>query len=332
MTMSRRKTSPARARGTAVPDTADAAPAAVVPAGRRRPRRRRSLLTSPALYLFPLPALALYVVFFAVPTIQAFQYAVTNWDGFSATYDNVGLENYQRIATGDDLFRNAVSNSLKFMFVVVIFQTLFALVLALLLVKNTRGSVLLRALYFLPTILSSVSVAFIWKFMYDPNFGLLNQVLGGIGLDAFRSGFLGDASQAIYWVAATQVWFHAGQMMVIFIAGLQQIPRELYEAAQVDSASRWAQFRHVTWPMIAPATAIVMAYTTIQSFKAFDLIIGLGGNPPKPSLDILSTRIYGSFFNSEYGYAAAESVVFMFIIAAITVLQRRVIRAVQAEA
>jgi raffinose/stachyose/melibiose transport system permease protein len=306
--------------------------AATAAAGRRPPRRgRRSPLTSPAFYLFPLPALVLYVLFFAVPTLQAVQYALTNWDGFSTTYDNVGLDNFKRIASGDDLFRNAVSNSLKFMFVVVILQTLFALVLAVLLVKNTRGSVLLRALYFLPTILSSVSVAFIWKFMYDPNFGLINQVLDGVGLDGLNSAFLGDASKAIFWVAATQVWFHVGQMMVIFIAGLQQIPRELYEAAEVDGASRWRQFRHVTWPLVAPATAIVMAYTTIQSFKAFDLIIGLGGNPPRPALDILSTRIYGSFFNSEFGYAAAESVVFMIVIGAITWLQRRVVRSVQAE-
>src|SRR6266540_1672765 len=311
--------------------TVAALPAA---AGRERSQRRARpiLRVNPWLYLFPVPALVLYVVFFAVPTLQAFQYAVTNWDGFSATYENVGVENFVRIATGDDLFRNAVFNSLKFMFVVVVFQTLFALVLAILLVRNTRGSIVLRALYFLPTILSSVSVAFIWKFMYDPNFGLINQVLGAVGLDALRSAFLGNASQAIFWVAVTQVWFHAGQMMVIFIAGLQQIPRDLYEAAEVDGASRWAQFRHVTWPMVAPATAIVMAYTTIQSFKAFDLIIGLGGNPPKPSLDILSTRVYGSFFNSEFGYGAAESVVFMVLIAAITVLQRRVVRAVQAEA
>jgi raffinose/stachyose/melibiose transport system permease protein len=320
-------------RTSAVPPVTAPAAATAAAAGRRRLRRaRRSPLANRWLYLFPLPALVLYVLFFAVPTLQAFQYALTNWDGFSTTYDNVGLQNFESIATGDDLFRNAALNSVKFMFVVVIFQTLFALVLAILLVKNSRGSILLRALYFLPTILSSVSVAFIWKFMYDPNFGLINQVLDTVGLDGLKSAFLGDASQAIYWVAGTQVWFHVGQMMVIFIAGLQQIPRELYEAAEVDGASRWVQFRHVTWPLVAPATAIVMAYTTIQSFKAFDLIIGLGGNPPKPSLDILSTRIYGSFFNSQFGYAAAESVVFMIIIAAITLLQRRVVRAAQAEA
>jgi raffinose/stachyose/melibiose transport system permease protein len=295
---------------------------------RRDRRARGATRPHPGLLLFPLPALVLYVIFFAIPTVQAVQYAVTDWDGYSATFENVGIENFRRIFTGDDLFLNALANNARFMLVVVVFQTAFALLLAVLLVRTTRGSVLLRALFFFPTILSSVSVAFIWKFVYDPNFGLANRVLAGVGVDV-QLAYLGDAATAIYWVAVTQVWFHSGQMMVIFIAGLQAVPTELYEAAELDGAGRWARFRHITWPMIAPATAIVVAYTTIQSFKAFDLILGLSGNPPKPSLDILSTRIYTSFANSEFGYAAAESLVFMAVIAAVVVAQRRVLRLTQ---
>jgi raffinose/stachyose/melibiose transport system permease protein len=291
--------------------------------------RRGATRAHPALLLFPVPALVIYVIFFAIPTVQAVQYAITDWDGFSATFENVGIDNFRRILTGDDLFMNALLNNVKFMLVVVVFQTIFALVLAVFLVKNSRGSVLLRALFFFPTILSSVSVAFIWKFIYDPNFGLGNRVLDGVGLDGMQLAYLGDDATAIYWVAVTQVWFHAGQMMVIFVAGLQAVPAELYEAAEMDGAGKWTQFRHITWPMIAPATAIVVAYTTIQSFKAFDLILGLGGNPPKSSLDILSTRIYTSFANSEFGYAAAESLVFMAVIAAIVVAQRRVLKLTQ---
>jgi raffinose/stachyose/melibiose transport system permease protein len=298
------------------------------PQGGVRPRRKGRRI-HPGLFLFPLPAIALYVVFFALPTLQAFQYAVTDWDGFSASFSNVGAKNFTSIATNDDLFHNALTNNLKFLLVVVVLQTALSLFLALLLIRNTRSSVFLRALYFLPTILSSVSVAFVWKFMYDPNFGLINQVLGAVGLDSLQSAFLGDASKAIYFVALTQVWAHTGQLMVIFIAGLQQIPAELYESADIDGAGRWQRFRYVTWPMIAPATAIVIAYTTIQSFKAFDLILGLGGNPPKASLDILSTRIYTTFTNSEFGYAAAESVVFMIIIALVSWLQRRTVRLTQ---
>lgn len=296
---------------------------------RLRPKRRGrggAGRPHPALFLFPLPALALYIVFFAIPTFEAVRYAITDWDGFSPDYNEVGLSNFTTIATADDLFRNALFNNIKFMLVVVVFQTLFSLVLALFLVKNTKSSIFLRSLYFFPTILSSVSVAFVWKFVYDPNFGLLNTIFGAVGLDGLKSAFLGDDTKAIYFVAATQVWFHVGQMMVIYVAGLQQIPAELYESAEVDGASRWQLFRHVTWPMVAPATAIVIAYTTVQSFKAFDLILGLGGNPPKPALDILSTRIYAGFANSQFGYAAAESIVFMLVIALVTWLQRRAVR------
>jgi raffinose/stachyose/melibiose transport system permease protein len=306
------------------------APRARIGFGPRRPARVNR--PHPALFLFPLPALALYVVFFAIPTLEAVRYAVTDWDGFSADYNDVGASNFTTIATADSLFHNALFNNIKFMLVVVVFQTLLSLMLAVFLVKNTKSSVFLRSVYFFPTILSSVSVAFIWKFVYDPNYGLANGVLGAIGLDGLKSSYLGDDNKAIYFVAATQVWFHVGQMMVIYVAGLQQIPAELYESAEVDGATRWQLFRHVTWPMVAPATAIVIAYTTVQSFKAFDLILGLGGNPPKPSLDILSTRIYAGFANSEFGYAAAESIVFMLVIALVTWLQRRAVRLSQGAA
>lgn len=296
---------------------------------RRRRRRRGATRVHPALWLFPLPAVVLYVIFFALPTLQAFQYSVTDWDGYSAAFRNVGLHNFTTIGTNDDLFRTALFNNVKFLLVVVVLQTILSLLLALLLQRNSRTSTALRALYFLPTILSSVSVAFVWKFMYDPNFGLINQTLGAIGLDGAKSSFLGNSNMAIYWVALTQVWAHTGQLMVIFIAGLQQIPAELYESADLDGVGRWQRFRYVTWPLVAPATGIVVAYTTVQSFKAFDLILGLGGNPPKNSMDILSTRIYTTFTNSQFGYAAAESIVFMLIIALVSFLQRRAVRLTQ---
>lgn len=281
------------------------------------------------MWLFPLPALVLYVFFFFVPTLQAVQYSVTDWNGYSAAFNTVGIDNFVRALTGDLLFSNALSNNMKFMIVVVIAQTLLALILAVFLLKNTKSNIFLRALYFFPTILSSVSVGFIWKFIYDPTFGVINQSLRNVGLDDFTPGFLGDASSAIYWVAITQVWFHAGQMIVIFTAGLQAIPVELYEAAELDGAGKWAQFRTMTWPLIAPAMSIVVAYTTIQSFKAFDLILSLSGNPPNASLDILSTRIYTSFANSQFGYAAAESILFILFIGAITFALRRFLRLVQ---
>ncbi|MDQ0665520.1 raffinose/stachyose/melibiose transport system permease protein [Arthrobacter ulcerisalmonis] len=300
------------------------APGSNAPANPAKVRRRSPTRVNPALYLFPLPAVAVVAFYLVMPTLQAFQYAITDWNGFSAAFNYVGVDNFVRAFTKDSLFTNALTNNLKFVLLVVIAQTVFSLVLALLLTKNSRGSILLRALFFFPTILSSVSVAFIWKFIYDPNFGLANSVLRTVGVDG--GAYLGNDAQALYWVAVTQVWFHSGQMMVVYIAGLQAIPRELYEAAEMDGANKWQQFKSITWPFVAPATSIVVAYTTVQSFKAFDLILGIAGNPPKAALDILSTRIYSTFANSEFGYAAAQSIIFMAMIALVTWLQRRLLR------
>ncbi|GIE75650.1 sugar ABC transporter permease [Actinoplanes philippinensis] len=278
------------------------------------------------LFLFAVPALALYGGFFLLPAVQGLRYATTDWDGYSATFTEVGAANLTEVVSADDLFRNALTNNLKFMLAVVVGQTALALLLAALLAVRTRASTFLRALFFLPTVLSSVSVAFIWKFVYDPNFGLANAVLDAIGLGSLKSAYLGDENTAILWVAVAQIWFHAGQMMIIYIAGINQIPQELYDAAQTDGAGRRQQFRHVTWPMVAPATTLVIAYTTLQSFKAFDLILGLAGNPPQSGLDVLATRIYTTFANSQLGYAAAESIVFMVAIALVTFLQNRAAR------
>ncbi|WP_405967285.1 sugar ABC transporter permease [Streptomyces sp. NBC_00015] len=289
-------------------------------------RSARSRRATRALWLFPVPALALYLFFFAYPTVQAVQYALTDWDGYSTTYENVGLRNFTELATGDDVFRNAAENNLKLTLTVVLAQTALALLLALYLVRTTRASTLLRALFFLPTVLSSVSVAFVWRFVYDPDGGLLNSGLRAVGLDSWQSVYLGNPDTAVFWLAVTQVWFHAGQMMVVYVAGLQAIPRELYEAAELDGAGRWDSFRHITWPLVAPATGIVVAYTTVQSFKAFDLVLGLGGNPPGSALDLLSTRVYTTFSNNEFGYAAAQSLVFMALIALLTWVQRRALR------
>lgn len=281
-------------------------------------RRRRVHL------LFTLPAAALYAWLVLWPTVQAVRYSVTDWDGLSPTFNEVGLANYRRLAGNDAVFGQAVGNSLKFMLAVVIGQTILSLVLALALQRNTRTNIALRAIYFFPTVLSSVSVAFVWSFVYDPTFGLANTVLSAVGLDEWRQPWLGDQGRAIFYLAVVQVWFHAGQMMVVYIAGLQTIPGEMYESAAIDGAGPWQRFRYVTWPLIAPATAIVVAYTTIQSFKAFDLIIASTQGGPNHATEILSTLIYHTAFrNFEFGYASAQSVVFVLVIVAVTVLQRR---------
>ncbi|WP_239615434.1 carbohydrate ABC transporter permease [Cohnella mopanensis] len=281
---------------------------------------------SKSLYLFILPGLAIYLLFFVYPTINGLILSFSSWDGFSER-KWIGLDNYTRMLTGDSIFVRAFQNNMKFMISVVVFQTILSLFFAILLTKNTKKNVIYRVLFFFPTIISSIAVAFIWGFMYNPNVGVINSFLGNIGLDALSNNWLGNPAMAIYSIAFVQVWAHTGQMIVLFVAGLQSIPEELYEAVYLDGANRWQAFRNVTWPLVAPAATIVVAYTTIQSFKAFDLIFALTGGGPAYSTEILSTYIYHTAFqSSEFGYAAAQSMGFMVIIAIVTIGQFKLLR------
>ncbi len=273
-----------------------------------------------------LPALFIYALFYLYPTLSNLRYAFTEWDGLLEPRF-IGLENFTRTATNDDIFRKVLGNNVEFSFLVIIFQTAFSLIFAIFLLKNTRTSIALRTLYFFPTILSSVSVALVWMFIYEPNLGALNTLLRGIGFDSLALSWLGSETITLRAIAFTQVWFHTGQMMVVYIAGLQQIPQELYEAAEVDGASRWQQFKSVTWPMALPTTAVVLAYTTIQSFRAFDLIYTMTGGGPNNSTNILVTLIYQSAFGEyRFGYAASLSVYLVVFILLLTWLQRRILR------
>lgn len=271
------------------------------------------------------PALFLFLAFYLYPALQNIRYATRRWDGISEP-ESVGFGNFINLLTNDDLFYKTLGNNLEFTFLVVLFQTTFSLLFAIYLVNNSRVNVFLRTLYFFPTILSSVSVGMIWLFLYDPNFGAINLFFNRIGLNSFALNWLGSETSALYAIAFTQVWFHTGQMMVVYIAGLQQIPKELYESAQVDGASRWKQFRHVTWPMAMPTTVVVMAYTTIQSFRAFDLIMVMTNSTagPNNSTNIFTTLVYLTLFNElRLGYAAAQTIFMVATMLLITWIQRR---------
>ena len=271
------------------------------------------------------PALILFLAFYLYPALQNLQFATRRWDGITEP-ENVGFRNFTNLLTNDDLFYKTLGNNIEFTFLVVLFQTALALIFAVFLVKNTKTNIALRTLYFFPTILSSVSVGMIWLFLYDPNFGAINLFFNRLGLPSFALNWLGSESSALYAIAFSQVWFHTGQMMVVYIAGLQQIPKELYEAAEVDGASRWKQFTSITWPMAMPTTLVVMAYTTIQSFRAFDLIMVMTNSTagPNNSTSIFSTLVYFTLFNElRLGYAAAQTIFMVATMVLITWLQRR---------
>lgn len=269
----------------------------------------------------------LFLAFYLYPALQNIRLATLRWNGIEKA-EQVGVRNFTNLLTNDDLFYKVLGNNLEFTFLVVLFQTSLSLIFAIYLTKNSKVNVFLRTLYFFPTILSSVSVGLIWLFLYDPNYGAINLFFSKIGLSSFALNWLGSESSALYAIAFSQVWFHTGQMMVVYIAGLQQIPKELYEAAEVDGASRWKQFTSVTWPMAIPTTLVVMAYTTIQSFRAFDLIMVMTNSTagPNNATNIFSSLVYFTLFNElRLGYAAAQTIFMIITMLLITWLQRRTI-------
>lgn len=272
------------------------------------------------------PAIILYSFLYLYPALSNLLYSTQRWDGVTKP-EFVGLTNFKHLLTDDDLFIKILGNNIRFTILVVILQTGFALLFGTFLLKNSKINIFLRTVYFFPTILSSVSVGLIWTFLYDPNYGFINATLKAIGLDRFALNWLGDSKYSLYAVAVTQIWFHTGQMVVIYVAGLQQIPAELYEAAQVDGATRWQQFKNVTWPMALPTTAVVVAYTTIQTFRAFDLIYAMTQGGPLNSSDLLVTSVYNTaFVGYKFGYAATQTVFLVLLVMLVTWLQRRVLR------
>ena len=291
-----------------------------------RPKKAAKKFEKKTLLWMALPAFLIYAFLYLYPALSNLLYATQKWDGIT-TPEFTGFRNMQFLLTKDDLFRKALGNNLRFMFVVVILQTGFSLLFATFLLKNSKTNIALRIIYFFPTILSSVSVGIIWTFLYDPNYGSINAVIKAVGLGEFAPLWLGDEKLYLYSIALTQVWFHTGQMIVIYVAGLQQIPKELYEAAEMDGASRLQQFKGVTWPMALPTTAVVVAYTTIQTFRAFDLIFAMTGGGPLYSSEILVTLIYNTAFVSQkFGYASAQSIVLVVLVLFITWLQRKTLR------
>jgi raffinose/stachyose/melibiose transport system permease protein len=272
------------------------------------------------------PAAAIYGFLYLYPAVSNLLYSTQRWDGVTKP-EFVGLHNFKYLITNDITFHKIVGNNLRFSLLVVTLQTLFSLLFAIFLVKNTKSNIFLRTVFFFPTILSSVSVGLIWTFLYNPNFGFINATLKSIGLNSLAINWLTDSRYALYSVAIAQIWFHTGQMVVIYLAGLQQIPQELYESADVDGASRWAQFRYVTWPMALPTTAVVVAYTTIQTFRAFDLVYSMTQGGPMNSSDLIVTNIYNMAFGGyKFGYASAESIVLIIFVLGITWIQRRTLR------
>ncbi|WP_298742294.1 carbohydrate ABC transporter permease [Microbacterium lacticum] len=267
---------------------------------------RRSPL---AVAVFLVPPLLIYGIAVLLPIVQSLVLSLFEWNGIGDMVF-IGLENYVKMFTADDIFWTALANSLGYLAICLVLQLGLGLLVASLLTALTRGREVVKTLYLLPAVISTVAIAFLFQRIYATNpEGLLNQLLEAVGLGALARPWLSDISTVLAAVSIPEGWRFAGLYVVILYAALIAVPKELEEAARLDGASRWTIFTKIRFPYIRPVwiTTLIMAAT--YSLRGFDIPYLLTNGGPGQSSELLTTYMYKRAFTStDFGYASAISV------------------------
>jgi N-acetylglucosamine transport system permease protein len=288
----------------------------------------------PLIATFLLPPVVLYGIFVLSPYVQAFQISITDWGGYTSSFDYVGLDNFARLVR-DERVWNAIKNNAILLLVLPLVTIGLGLFFAAMLnmggrkgragVVGVRGSAVYRLVYFFPQVLSVVIIAIIWREIYHPNSGLLNATLRAIGLDGLAATWLGDPRTAFWCVLVAMVWSNVGFYVVLFSAAMAAIPREIYEAVMLDGASRFVTLFKITIPLLWDTVQVAWIYLAIAALDGFILIQLMTDGGPNFSSDVIGLRMYNTAFGDlRYGYASAIGVVMFFLTLSVAVLALRV--------
>jgi len=273
--------------------------------------------------IFIAPALIGFLVFYLYPTIRGFYFSMTQYN-ILGTPKWIGFDNFAKIGK-DPLFWNALWVTVEYVILNIGFQTVIALLLAVLMQRLTRSTVLRGALL-LPWLISNVIAAMVWFWLLDYQIGLVNQFLEWTG--ATKIAFFGDEAWAIPTIAFVNVWRHMGYTALLVFAGLQTIPKYVYEAAAIDGSSEWSSFWRMTLPLLRPVLAMILVITVTGSFQVFDTVAVTTRGGPVNVTRVLQYYIYQKgFAEGQFGYASALSVVLFLILALMATLQLRLLRA-----
>jgi multiple sugar transport system permease protein len=273
--------------------------------------------------LFVAPSFALFLAFVAVPVVFAFYISFNDWSMLKSP-SWAGLANYARLFQ-DEIFFLSLWNSVLYTALYVPLVAGAALLAAVAANRRLRGQTAFKALIFVPVITSSIVVGVVWFYIYNPEFGPLNALLRSVGLPGGL--WLGDQATALPSLVAISIWQRFGWFMVLLLAGLQDIPTEINEAAAIDGASAWTSFLHITLPLLRPALAMVSVLAAIGSFQIFDLVFVMTNGGPAYATETLSFYIYMQAFKSlNMGYAGAMSYALFLIVFLLTLVQLRVLR------
>jgi len=266
-----------------------------------------------------LPALAIFAVFTAYPFAYAGKLSLMKWDGLNAAQEFVGLDNY-RTLLHDPEFRQAARVTAIYTVATTVLSIGIGLLLALALNRRLLGRNLYRTIFFTPVLTATVAAAVVWSLLFDPFGGIVNVGLREVGLEGPR--WLSDPSWALTAIIVVGVWKRIGFVMVIYLAGLQSISPTYYEAARVDGASTWRQFRDLTWPLLMPITVLQLIMAVIDSFQVFDHVFVMTQGGPLGATNVLPMFLYNEGFRIFHlGYAAAIGWVIFLVVFLATVAQ-----------
>lgn len=278
-------------------------------------------------WLFILPSLIGFGVFYAYPAVRGLLISFTNWD-LLTTPRSVGLANYQKLLQ-DPQFWHSLWVTLYYVLLNIPLQTVLAVGLAVLMDRLTQ-SIFVRGILVLPWLIPSVVVALLWSWLLDPTLGLINQILGVFGIA--RQPFIGSVAQAMPSIAWVNIWRHAGYTALLIFAGLQTIPKDVYEAGAIDGATETRMFWSITIPLLRPVLVFVLVTTVIGSFQIFDTIAIMTQGGPVNATRVIYWYIYEFAFNRfQMGYATAVAIVLFLILITITIIQMRYLRAEESD-
>lgn len=286
---------------------------------------RRAWRRNRAGIFFVLPALLLYLVFMVYPFFQSIYLSFTRWNGANPVKEWIGLDNYRELIR-DPMLWLTLRHNLTWVIIGTVAPIVIGMALALLLWRRPKGFTLFRTVFFMPQVLSTVVIGIVWNWIYNPIFGILNEGLDAVGLEDVSRGWLGDPDFAIYAVLVAAVWATIGFTFVIFLAGLQNVSKDLLEAATIDGANGWQRFWNVTVPQMSGVINIVVAFLLIGGFNVFDIIFVMTGGGPANATEVIATYTYKeAFTQNNIGYASTLSLVMTVIslIASVTFIRLR---------
>ena len=287
----------------------------------------RILRDKKAIFIFVAPALTLFIVVLVIPIFQMIFYSFCNYAALTPP-EFIGWANYKKLFTNDQTFRIALKNSIFFMIFSAVTQQVIGLFLAVLLTNIKRGRNLFKNIIYLPCVLSSAALGLLWAFLFNPKIGI-NALLAKFGVRGplWLMDSKGFIPLPMWVIAFVALWQYVGQNMMLYMAQITGISKELYEASYVDGANKRQSFRNITMPLVRPKVITSLSLNCIGSLKFFDLVYNMTQGGPNHRTEVLATELYAEGFNYfKYGYASAISVVLLIMCLAVTLIIRKAIK------